>query len=795
MKKSIASCIAIFLLTNNIFSAPPVASTSNEQLTGQKAGEEMSVNLGGGVELELVWIPPGEFLMGSPITEQGRQENETQHKVKLTRGFWMGKYEVMQKQWEKVTVNNPSWPSKGPDLPVTCVSWDDCQECIKKMNKTVLASAGFGSADVFRLPTEAEWEYACRAGTTTRFNTGDSQKDMERAGWYDGQGSRVGDIGNSGGKLHPVGQKEKNAWGLYDMHGNVEEWCADSCDGVPLHDELTTDTYRDGVVDPLCMQGGLRVFRGGGWNFSHLGCRSASRCSDVRSHKEGCYSSPYSEEGFRLVVAPRNQQEISSQEAGTSSAGLVKKAEDGASGAQFQMGQIFCNGTNSPAGLFIKDNVEGLYWYLKAAEQNQSKAKHMLETIQSQHLVPEEDLEKARKLTGMKPGSAFLLKNGSVSQTSKQIQEAVVMPFPPFDNGQAKLNAGDILVMHLGGGVRMELAWIPSGEFIMGTPANEKDRGEKEVPHNVTLTKGFWMGKYEVTQEQWQRIMDNNPSDHKGTKLPVERVSWNDCQTFVKKMDEVFAGAWNNNEGGYMFRLPTEAEWEYACRAGTTTRFNTGDTEADLDRAAWCRRNSGGKTHPVGEKQANAWGLYDMHGNVFEWCQDWGGDNPTAEETDPMGTSGRVCQRGGDCDMFEMGCRSARRWWTMQPGQLNDTDCFGGLRVVIVPQKAQPVASASGETSEVAMDKLEKAADAGDSDSQFQMGEVYFKGTSKLIAKDNVEAVYWYLKAAAQNHAKAKQMLETIRTQKLVSAEDIEKARKILQSEGGSTKAGAKKTD
>lgn len=332
---------------------------------------------------------------------------------------------------------------------------------------------------------------------------------------------------------------------------------------------------------------------------------------------------------------------------------------------------------------------------------------------------------------------------------------------------------------------------------MMGSPLTEKDREKnwapgyqtKEVQHRVTLTKGFWMGKYEVTQEQWKRAMGKNPSDRKGTKLPVERVSWHNCQDFIKKMDELFATPDRDGGGGFIFRLPAEAEWEYACRAGTVTRFNTGDTDADLDRAAWYENNSDQKTHPVGEKQANSWGLYDMHGNVEEWCQDWEGDNPTASVTDPMGPSTWACQRGGDCNDHAYICRSANR----RGGIPDNTSWCGGLRVIVVSQKAQPVASA--ETSEAAMDKLEDAANKGDSESQFQMGEIYFKGTSKLIAKDDVEAVYWYLKAAAQNHAKAKQMLETIQSQKLVSAEDIEKARKSVQSEGGSTKAGAKKSD
>ena len=194
---------------------------------------------------------------------------------------------------------------------------------------------------------------------------------------------------------------------------------------------------------------------------------------------------------------------------------------------------------------------------------------------------------------------------------------------------------GKTLTVDLGGGVQLELVWIPPGEFEMGLPAAE-DPGGRMPQHHVRLSKGFWIGKYEVTQKQWVRIMGANPAEFVSDQNPVERVSWDDCQTFVSKLNERTELA--SQQG--RFRLPTEAEWEYACRAGTTTRFYTGDSEADLARAAWYGGPGGNScqmTHPVGLKQPNAWGLYDMLGNVGEWCQDSGG--PLAKEpvTDPIG--------------------------------------------------------------------------------------------------------------------------------------------------------------
>jgi formylglycine-generating enzyme required for sulfatase activity len=143
---------------------------------------------------------------------------------------------------------------------------------------------------------------------------------------------------------------------------------------------------------------------------------------------------------------------------------------------------------------------------------------------------------------------------------------------------------------------------------MMGSNSNDN---EKPV-HEVTISQPFYMGKYEVTQAQWQAVMGNNPSYFKdcGGNCPVEQVSWDDAQSFINKLNE--------SNDGFRYRLPTEAEWEYACRAGTT-----GDYAGNLSEMAWYSENSGNKTHAVGGKQPNAWGLADMHGNVFEWCQDW----------------------------------------------------------------------------------------------------------------------------------------------------------------------------
>jgi formylglycine-generating enzyme required for sulfatase activity len=221
----------------------------------------------------------------------------------------------------------------------------------------------------------------------------------------------------------------------------------------------------------------------------------------------------------------------------------------------------------------------------------------------------------------------------------------------------------------LGGGVKMDLVLIPSGEFMMGSSDGDSD--EKPV-HKVQIGRPLYMGKYEVTQEQWERVMGSNPNRLKGARNPVENVSWNDSQEFINKL---------NAKGQGTFRLPTEAEWEYACRAGTTTTFHSGSNDSDLRAAAWFNGNSGSKPHPVGEKQPNAWGLYDMHGNVWEWCQSLYKSYPYRADDgrESVTSSDRRVLRGGSWLNEQGNCRSTFRY---RYGPGNRFDYFG-FRVVV----------------------------------------------------------------------------------------------------------------
>jgi formylglycine-generating enzyme required for sulfatase activity len=234
--------------------------------------------------------------------------------------------------------------------------------------------------------------------------------------------------------------------------------------------------------------------------------------------------------------------------------------------------------------------------------------------------------------------------------------------------------------------IGMKLVLIQKGTFMMGSPESEEGRQEDETQHEVTISKDYYLGVYEVTQAQYEKVMDKNPSHFQGAKvgnenadLPVENVSWDDAVEFCKKLSDLP----EEKKAGREYRLPTEAEWVYACRAGSKTAYSFDDEEGLLPEYCWFKRNSSRRTHTVGLLQQNAWGLYDMHGNVWEWCSDWYGEYPDGTVIDPTGPKGGVYRvsRGGSWINVAALCRSALRNWD-KPSFRNDYDSF---RVALSP--------------------------------------------------------------------------------------------------------------
>jgi formylglycine-generating enzyme required for sulfatase activity len=233
------------------------------------------------------------------------------------------------------------------------------------------------------------------------------------------------------------------------------------------------------------------------------------------------------------------------------------------------------------------------------------------------------------------------------------------------------------------------MVFIPRNTFLMGSPTNEVDRSSNEGPQTtVILSRSFWIGQYEVTQGEYLAIMNTNSSPFPGDlRRPVTSVSWPDATNYCARLTQRELAAGRIPSGSH-FRLPTEAEWECAARAGTSTRFSYGDDPGytNLTDHAWYILNSGFMPHPVGQKLPNPWGLYDMEGNAVEWCQDWAGFMPGGVQTDPTGpvssTSGRKVTRGGAFDNFQQSSRSASRS-VFNAGPF-DTDTDLGFRVVLV---------------------------------------------------------------------------------------------------------------
>jgi len=244
--------------------------------------------------------------------------------------------------------------------------------------------------------------------------------------------------------------------------------------------------------------------------------------------------------------------------------------------------------------------------------------------------------------------------------------------------------------------LEQDFVWIPPGRFLMGCPSHEAGQGEEEMEHEVELTRGFFLQRVAVTQGLWQAVMGANPSCFKGegSDLPVEGISWQDCLDFIPRLDDLT---------GCRHRLPTEAEWEYACRADSFTAFANGrisrhhcEPDPVLEEIGWYCGNSGRRPHPVGSKVGNGWGLFDMHGNVWEWCSDWHGPAGMSPQRDPTGPRAGTKKviRGGSWFSTARNCRSAARF-SWEPQASSDMIGFRLVRSGNQPSWFSPRRSAN----------------------------------------------------------------------------------------------------
>jgi len=282
-------------------------------------------------------------------------------------------------------------------------------------------------------------------------------------------------------------------------------------------------------------------------------------------------------------------------------------------------------------------------------------------SVAAQNVAVLREIKTLAKINDLTAGAFFMTTAPTKPVAAPSVGGASV----PRPSQSSTANQLKEMSIDLSDGVKMEFVLIPAGSFMMGNA---------KAVHRVTITKPFYLGKFEVTQEQWQRIIGSNPSQFKGTKNPVDSVSWDDCQKFLEALKEKVPNQ--------TFRLPTEAEWEYACRARSKTDYCYGDALDKLRDYAWFKDNSEGKTHPVGQKKPNSCGLFDMHGNLWEWCQDLHGEYSLKSSTDPTGNtpgSARVL-RGGSWGSVAADCRSAYRGFATPSNRRYDR----GLRVVML---------------------------------------------------------------------------------------------------------------
>lgn len=621
--------------------------------------------------MEFVYIPPYPDLVAAGLELPGKPQRHRQP-------FYLQTTEVTQEQWQRIMGHNPS-RFAGADRPVDRVMFDEAQDFVKRLNE------GAGR-DIYRLPGFHEWHYACRGGCPGLNFWGDDPGEASRYAWEKSEDG-----------THPVARKKPNSWGLYDLYGNVWEYTGDG------------GASGDGLVVSIPEPGfGTVVFRGGNYV-----CATHTGPFPKGSHffQQGGLRLLLTEPGARLAANAPLPQPPPAASTGpktiTNSIGAdhkpqaETKPENNAKKIVLAKptGPHFIKNTNG----VITDQETGLQWFVGPdKDTNWHQAKkwatglkaagggwRMPTSIELRGLYQKgngkRDIEPIFKHTGSRvwsgdhrgstalaiyfPGAGGDYNNVNYSDGGRAfavryLTKTSTKPAKPtktVPKGKRFTNS-----------IGMEFVRIPAGSFMMGSDKGEDD--ERPV-HKVTISRPFYMQTTEVTQGQWKAVMGGDPSRFKkcGDGCPVEQVSWKDAQEFIHRL--------NQKEGTTKYRLPTEAQWECAARAGSPKAYCFGDYDSRLGQYAWYYANSEKRTRPVAKKKANAWGLFDMHGNVAEWCRDWYGPYPSGPVSDPSGPAhgSKRVQRGGHWGCIEPYIRSASRGWAL-PNNAHET-C--GFRLVV----------------------------------------------------------------------------------------------------------------
>ncbi|MFZ5569556.1 MAG: SUMF1/EgtB/PvdO family nonheme iron enzyme [Thermodesulfobacteriota bacterium] len=546
-------------------------------------------------------IPAGEFTMGSPTGEGGRYVNETQHPVRLTRNFYLQTTEVTQEQWRTVMgYSAAGFAGCGVDCPVESVSWNDAREFI--------AQLGTREGRRYRLPTEAEWEYAARANGTEAFPNGD----ISHIGT--GRDPRLNVIGwyayNSNRMTRPVGMKMPNAWGLYDMHGNVQEWCEDWQDEYPNSSALNPIGPSSGV---------LRILRGGAWNSRSAFCRSAYRSAAEPSERSDG-------NGFRTIVMFPPAATIINPVSGSehryrgsvSFQASAEDAEDGKLSGQKLVWQSDMDGRIGTGSFFQTAALsKGVHTITLTVSDSDGQ-----KTVDTTTITISSHQDTVTNEFGM----AFIL----VSPGS------FMMGSPPDEPGR-------------------------KSDEISHQVTLTKDY----YLQKTEVTQGQWRMVMGANPSRFYRCGDD---------CPVESVSWDDAQAFIAALNGMTTdGSVYRLPSEAEWEYAARSASVTAFANGNITHIGSG-FDQNLDLMGWYIYNSQGQIHPVGLKQANEWGFQDMHGNVMEWCQDWMGKYSPYSITDPAGPSAGTLRvmRGGNMTSDASNCRSATRL-SAKPERRSDT--------------------------------------------------------------------------------------------------------------------------